>query len=261
MTTLTAERRAALGRRAQWLALATVLYNTVEAFIAISAGKIAGSVGLVGFRLDSIFEVSSGLIILWQFRHAMPESREQTAQKAMAFGFAALALFVGYEAISALVRREAPDVSWVGMLLAALSVVIMPFLSYAQRSTGRELGSGSVVADSTQTLLCTYLSVVLLVGLGLNALFGWWWADPIAALALAAVAAREGWQAWHGEGCCAVGNSGTPCSATPTVDDCCSGNVATGPERVDACADGCCSGEHSKSSTPQLVQLGRSSDA
>ena len=194
--------RSHLGRRAQLLAAASVSYNVVEALIAITAGLVAGSVALVGFGLDSVVEVSSGLIVLWQFRHPMPESRERTALRLMAISFFVLSAYVAVESVRALVSGQPPDASPVGIALAAASLAIMPFLSWAQRRTGRALGSDAVVADSTQTLLCTYLSAVLLVGLVLNATLGWHWADPIAGLVIAAVAAKEGRDAWRGEGCC-----------------------------------------------------------
>lgn len=201
--TPTAAARARLGRRAQLLAGASVTYNVVEAVIAIVAGVAAGSVALIGFGLDSVVEVSSGLIILWQFRHRLPETRERQALRLMAWSFVALAAYVAFESVRALFFGREPDASTVGIGLAAASLVIMPFLSWAQRRTGRALGSDAVVADSTQTLLCTYLSAVLLVGLVLNATLGWSWADPVAGLIIAAVAAREGVEAWRGEGCCA----------------------------------------------------------
>lgn len=191
-----------LVRRARLLAGASVAYNVVEAVIAVSAGLVAGSVALVGFGLDSIVEVSSGLIVLWQFRHPLPESRERTALRLMALAFFALAGYVGVESARALIGGHEPDTSTVGIVLAAVSLAVMPFLSWAQRRTGRALGSNAVVADGTQTLLCTYLSAALLAGLLLNALLGWSWADPVAGLVIAAVAAREGVQAWRGEGCC-----------------------------------------------------------
>lgn len=216
--------RARLGRRAKLLASASVGYNVIEAAIAITAGLAAGSVALVGFGLDSVVEVSSGLIIVWQFSHRLPESREQQALKLMAISFFALAGYVSFESVRALVGRQEPDPSTVGIVLAAVSLVIMPFLSWAQRRTGQALGSNAVVADSTQTLLCTYLSAVLLVGLVLNATLGWSWADPVAGLVIAVVAAREGYEAWHGRGCCAPSGSGG-------ADDCCSGAT---------CSDGCC---------------------
>ncbi|GAB3014903.1 hypothetical protein GCM10011376_07020 [Nocardioides flavus (ex Wang et al. 2016)] len=202
--------RARLGRRAQLLAAASVAYNAVEAVIAISAGLVAGSVALVGFGLDSVVEVSSGLIILWQFRHRMPESRERRALRLMAVSFFALAAYVGFESVRALLGDHEPEASPVGIGLAVASLAIMPFLSWAQRRTGRALGSEAVVADSTQTLLCSYLSAVLLVGLLLNATLGWYWADPLAGLVIAAVAVREGREAWRGEGCCGLGGEHHP---------------------------------------------------
>jgi divalent metal cation (Fe/Co/Zn/Cd) transporter len=219
---LTAADRARLGRRAQLLAGASVTYNVLEAVIAIAAGVAAGSVALVGFGLDSVVEVSSGLIVLWQFRHRLPETRERQALQLMAFSFFALAGYVAVESVRGLFFGGEPDASPVGIGLAAASLVIMPFLSWAQRRTGKALGSNAVVADSTQTLLCTYLSAVLLVGLVLNAALGWGWADPIAGLVIAAVAVREGIKAWRGEGCCAPAGRG-PSGG----DDAC------------GCADGC----------------------
>ncbi|WP_082599959.1 cation diffusion facilitator family transporter [Nocardioides sp. Soil777] len=209
-TVLSADDRRRYGRRAQLLAGASVAYNVVEAVIAIAAGIVAGSVALVGFGLDSIVEVSSGLIILWQFRHPLPESRERTALRLMAISFFGLAAYVAVESARALLTGHEPDPSRVGIGLAMASLLVMPFLSWAQRRTGRALGSNAVVADSTQTLLCTYLSAVLLVGLLLNATLGWSWADPVAGLVIAVVAVREGIEAWRGEGCCgAIGAHGS----------------------------------------------------
>lgn len=218
-STLSPEERSRLGRRAQLLAGTSVAYNAIEAVIAIAAGVVAGSVALLGFGLDSIVEVSSGLIILWQFRHPLPESRERTALRLMAVSFFALAAYVTFESVRALASGHDPDSSTVGMALAAVSLLLMPFLSWAQRRTGRALGSNAVVADSTQTLLCTYLSAVLLLGLLLNAVLGWSWADPVAGLVIAAVAVREGVEAWRGESCgCAVGSAScTDTDVTPGV--------------------------------------------
>jgi divalent metal cation (Fe/Co/Zn/Cd) transporter len=224
---LTPADRTRLGRRAQWLAGASVAYNVLEAVVAVAAGLVAGSVALVGFGLDSVVEVSSGVIILWQFRHRMPETRERQALRLMAIAFFALAAYVTVESVRDLFFSAGePASSPVGIGLAIASLVIMPFLSWAQRRTGRTLGSATVVADSTQTLLCTYLSAVLLVGLVLNATLGWGWADAIAGLVIAAVAVREGVEAWRGEGCCAPAHPGGHAD-----DDCgCS----------DGCADACC---------------------
>ncbi|WP_456695267.1 cation diffusion facilitator family transporter [Aeromicrobium sp. P5_D10] len=203
MTDLDVATKVRLGRRAQLLAGLSVTYNVIEAIIAITAGLVAGSVALVGFGLDSVVEVSSGLIILWQFSHRIPESRERQALRLLAFSFFALAAYVGFESLRALIFGSEPDASTVGIGLAAVSLIVMPFISYAQRRTGKALGSNAVYADGTQTLLCTYLSAVLLIGLLLNATLGWSWADPVAGLIIAGVAAREGLEAWRGDGCCA----------------------------------------------------------
>ncbi len=157
------------------------------------------SVALIGFGLDSVVEVFSGLIILWQFRHELPESRERKALRLIAIWLFALGAYVTFESVPALLGDAEPAASLVGIGLAIASLLVMPFLSWAQRRTGRQLGSQTVVADSTQTLLCT--SGVLLAGLVLNATLGWSWADPIAGLVIAAVAVREGLEAWRGDGC------------------------------------------------------------
>lgn len=217
-TALDPVERARLGRRARVLAGASVAYNVLEAAIAITAGAAAGSVALVGFGLDSVIEVSSGLIILWQFRHHLPESREQQALRLMAISFFALAAYVTVESVRTLLGAESPDSSPVGIGLAIASLAIMPFLSMAQRRTGRALGSSAVVADSTQTLLCTYMSAVLLVGLVLNATLGWSWADPVVGLVIATVAVREGIEAWRGEPCgCAHDGAAPPVEVDEAV--------------------------------------------
>ena len=222
---LTIKDRRRLGRRAQLLAAASVSYNLIEAVIAIAAGVVAGSVALIGFGLDSVVEMSSGLIILWQFRHPVPESRERLALRLIAVSFFALAAYVTFESARSLLGGGDPEPSPVGIGLAAASLLIMPMLSWAQRRTGRALGSGSVVADSTQTLLCTYLSAVLLAGLLLNALLGWGWADPIAGLVIAAVAVKEGMKAWRGDKCGCIPDAGE----TTCLDDCCAPNASGEP--------------------------------
>jgi divalent metal cation (Fe/Co/Zn/Cd) transporter len=213
------------------LAAASVTYNAAEAVIAIAAGAAAGSAALVGFGLDSVVEVSSGLIILWQFRHRLPEAREQQALRLIALSFFALAGYVAQDSVRALITGADPDASPVGIALASASLVIMPFLSWAQRRTGRALGSNAVVADGTQTLLCTYLSAVLLGGLVLNATLGWGWADPVAGLIIAAVALKEGREAWRGEGCCGPTSRPVVTPDGPGVAGCCAGG---------SCSDGCC---------------------
>ena len=214
-----AGRRALLGRRAQLLAGASVAYNVVEAVVAIAAGAAASSIALIGFGLDSTVEVASGLVILWQFRHPVPESREARALRLIGISFFALATYVAVDSVIGLLGGRVPETSLVGLVITGLSVVIMPLLSWAQLRTGRELASGSVVADSRQTMLCTYLSVAVLLGLLANTLLGWWWADGVAGLLIAAVAVREGAEAWRGEAC-GCGPAAAP-AAEP--DSCCTG--------------------------------------
>jgi divalent metal cation (Fe/Co/Zn/Cd) transporter len=225
-------RRAQLRRRVRLLVGATITYNLVEAGVAITAGTIASSAALIGFGLDSLVEVASAAAVAWQFAASDPETREQTALRIIALSFFALAAYVSVDAVRALLGAGEAEHSMPGLVLAGVSVVVMPLLSYAQRRAGRELGSASAVADSKQTLLCTYLSGVLLVGLGLNSLLGWAWADPIAALVIAAAAVKEGREAWRGDACCpAPVTVPNPNSATATA-----GCVDCAP----GCTDACC---------------------
>jgi len=198
----TTERRSTLAKRIRLLVAATITYNLVEAAVAISAGVVASSTALVGFGLDSVIEVASATAVAWQFSAKDHEAREGTALKVIALSFFALAGYIAVESLRSLLGKAPAEPSAVGIALAAVSLLVMPVLSYAQRRAGTELGSASAVADSKQTLLCTYLSGVLLVGLLLNALFGWSWADPVVALVIAAVAVREGREAWRGDRCC-----------------------------------------------------------
>lgn len=219
---LSPARRQFLVRRVRRLVTATISYNVVEAVVALAAGAVASSTALVGFGLDSIIEVSSAAAVAWQFSardHEQRERREQTALRLIALSFFALAVFVTADAIRALAGVGEARPSTAGIALAALSLVVMPVLSVAQRRTGRQLGSASAVADSKQALLCTYLSGVLLVGLVANSLFGWSWADPVAGLVIAAVAVKEGREAWRGEACCAVPLTGE--SGCGPECDCC----------------------------------------
>jgi divalent metal cation (Fe/Co/Zn/Cd) transporter len=195
-------RRALLSRRIRWFVAATITYNVIEAAVALAAGKAASSSALIGFGLDSVVEVSSAAAVAWQFAGRDPESREKVALRVIACSFFGLAGFVSVDSVRSLLGAGEAQHSTVGLVLAAVSLAVMPVLSYAQRRAGRELGSSSAVADSKQTLLCTYLSAVLLVGLALNGLFGWSWADPLAALVIAATAVREGVEAWRGDTCC-----------------------------------------------------------
>ncbi|SDJ96762.1 Cation efflux family protein [Actinopolyspora mzabensis] len=215
-------RQAVLSRRIRLLVAATISYNVIEAIVAITAGALASSAALLGFGLDSTIEVASAAAVAWQFSArevAVRQARERTALRIIAVSFFVLAAYVSVEAVRSLAGGAEAESSTVGIVLAALSVVIMPGLSLAQRRTGRQLGSASAVADSKQTLLCSYLSGVLLVGLVLNAVFGWSWADPIVALVIAAVAVKEGREAWRGDGCCAptTGLVGDPAEG----DGCC----------------------------------------
>jgi divalent metal cation (Fe/Co/Zn/Cd) transporter len=202
-------RRATLSRRVRWLVAATIGYNLIEAAVAIAAGTLASSTALIGFGLDSLIEVSSAAAVAWQFASTDPQRRERTTLRIIAASFFALAGYVTVQAVRALTGHGEARPSTAGLALAGSSLLVMPVLSVLQRRAGRELGSRTAVADSKQTLLCTYLSAVLLAGLAVNTMFGWSWADPIAALAIAAVAAREGRQAWRGEACCPPPTTGT----------------------------------------------------
>jgi divalent metal cation (Fe/Co/Zn/Cd) transporter len=195
-------RRDVLARRIRLLVAATITYNVVEAAVALAEGTRVSSSALFGFGLDSVIEVSSAAAVTWQFSAKDPESREKAALRFIAFSFFALAAYVAVDAVLSLVGYGEPRPSVIGIVLASASLVVMPVLSLAQRRAGGELGSVSAVADSKQTLLCTYLSAALLVGLVLNALVGWSWADPVAALVIAAIAVREGINAWRGDPCC-----------------------------------------------------------
>lgn len=208
MSTTTSESRAhisrqrVLRRRVQWIVSATITYNVIEAIIALTAGTVASSSALIAFGLDSIVEVLSAAAVAWQFAAPDPQRRERVAMRLIAISFFGLAAFVSVDALRALTGAGEAEHSTVGIVLAAVSVAVMPVLSWFERRTGRELGSASTVADSKQTLLCSYLSGVLLVGLVLNGSLGWSWADPIAALIIAAVATKEGLEAWRGDACC-----------------------------------------------------------
>jgi divalent metal cation (Fe/Co/Zn/Cd) transporter len=205
MPSATSQRRRILRRRIRLLVAATIGYNVVEAIIALAEGARVSSSALVGFGLDSVVEISSAAAVAWQFSARDPETREKPALRFIAWSFFALAAYVSADAILSLFGVGQPRHSPIGIGLAAASLVVMPLLSLTQRSAGRELGSRSAVADSKQTLLCTYLSAALLLGLTANAIAGWWWADPVAALVIAVIAVREGRDAWRGDPCCAPG--------------------------------------------------------
>jgi divalent metal cation (Fe/Co/Zn/Cd) transporter len=186
-----------LGRRLEYFTLG---WNMLEAVVAIGAGVLAGSIALIGFGVDSLIESLSGGILLW--RLASPphdERREQLARKLVGVSLFLLAGYVCFEAIKSLVEGETPHASVPGIVLAVLSLIVMPLLARAKRRVAAAITSLALVADSRQTDICAYLSAILLGGLGLNALFGWWWADPIAALIMVPIIAREGLEAWEGE--------------------------------------------------------------
>jgi divalent metal cation (Fe/Co/Zn/Cd) transporter len=194
-------RKKVLRRRIRIIVGATIAYNMVEAVVALVAGSIASSAALIGFGLDSIVEVLSAAAVAWQFAAPDPEKRERVALRVIAFSFFGLAAYVIVDSTLSLFGAREAEHSVVGIVLAAVSLAVMPFLSWIERRTGQELGSASAIADSRQTLICSYLSAALLAGLVLNSLFGWAWADSVAALVIAGFAIREGLEAWKGESC------------------------------------------------------------
>lgn len=218
---LSRERTHVLRRRIRIIVAITISWNVVEAIVALLAGGAASSPALIGFGLDSVVEVLSAAAVAWQFASPDPERREKTALRLIAVSFFGLAAYVTIDALLSLTGLRQPEHSTVGIVLAALSLAVMPFLSWIERRTGRELGSASAIADSKQTLICSYLSAALLVGLLLNSLFGWSWADPLAALVIAGFAIREGREAWRGDACCAA----PVASLTGEQPDCCAGDA------------------------------------
>ena len=190
--TLTTARRAMLHRRVRFIVGFTITYNVIEAIVAVWAGVLASSAALIGFGLDSVVEVLSAAAITWQFTRKDPERWETVTVKAIGIAFFALAAYVSIDAVLALVGQEGPDRSPLGLGITALSLVVMPLLAWIEVRTGRELGSKSVMADAKQLILCIYLSGAVFIGLVLDSLFGWWWADSVAALVVAVLAVREG---------------------------------------------------------------------
>jgi divalent metal cation (Fe/Co/Zn/Cd) transporter len=196
--------RSRLERRARLLAWGGIGWHLIEFGIAIGAGIAAGSIALIGFGADSLVEAAAGLVVVWLFTGARlgSEAAERRAQQLIAASFFALSGYVGVEAVRTLVTASEPGTSWVGVGLAAFTAPTMPLLAVAKRRVGQALGSSATVKEGSQSMVCAYLSVALLAGLLANALGGWWWADPAAALVIAGVAAREGRESWRGEGCC-----------------------------------------------------------
>jgi divalent metal cation (Fe/Co/Zn/Cd) transporter len=196
--------RTKLVRQAKLLAWLGVGWHGIEAAIAVGAGLVAGSIALVGFGADSLIESVAGVVLLWRFAasRAASEAAEQRAQKLIALSFYTIAAYVGFEALRTFIAAEQPEASWVGIGLAAFTLVTMPPLALAKGRIGEKLGSSATKSEGQQNMLCAYLSAALLVGLGANALFGLWWADPITALLIAGVAVKEGRESWRGESCC-----------------------------------------------------------
>jgi divalent metal cation (Fe/Co/Zn/Cd) transporter len=200
----TADERGRLVKRTQLLAWGGIAWHVIEFCIAVAAGIVAGSIALISFGADSAIEAFAGATILWRFAapRAGLASSERRAQQVIAISFYVIAAYVAIEATRSLLGGHHPSASWVGIGLAAFTAPTMPLLAYAKRRVGEKLHSAATIKEAGQTQLCAYLSVTLLLGLGTNALFGWWWADPVAALVIAAVALREGRSSWRGEGCC-----------------------------------------------------------
>jgi divalent metal cation (Fe/Co/Zn/Cd) transporter len=198
------ERHEQLVHRARQLAWLGIGWHVAEAAIAIAAGLAATSIALIGFGADSMVESVAGLIVVWRFAETRQDSEraEQRAQRLIGASFGVIGVYVAIEAVRALLVGTHPEASWVGIGLAAITLITMPLLAKAKARVGDQLHSSATVSEGRQNLLCAYLSAGLLVGLGANALLGWWWADPITALAIAGVALYEGREAWRGNACC-----------------------------------------------------------
>jgi len=198
------DTRAASVRSGRNLEYLTIGWNSLEGVASIVAGLLAGSIALVGFGFDSLIEVSSGAALLWRLHLDAPEKREraeQIALKIVGASFVLLAAYIGFDAAKSLMTREPAERSYIGIAIAALSLLVMPILARAKRRVAKEINSRAMKADSRQTDLCAYLSAILLIGLAINALFGWWWADPVAALIMVPIIAKEGIEALRGKAC------------------------------------------------------------
>lgn len=230
------ERERLIGRAKalSWLSLA---WMTIEGAVGIAAALIAGSVALLGFGLDSVIEGVASVIVIWRFTGSrrISDEAERLAQRLVAVSFFLLAPYIAQDAIRTLITAEHPSTSWVGIGLSVSSIVIMPLLGRAKQQIGRQLGSAATAGEGAQNLLCAYMAAGVLIGLAANALVGWWWVDPVIALAIATLAVREGREAWEGEGCA--------CAAIPGLntgdchDDCCSQGVSD-EHHVTGAADG-----------------------
>ena len=187
------------GRQIEYLSLT---WTSLEALAGIVAGLMAGSIALIGFGADSVIEVASSAILLWRLNHEFGEKRERTALRLVGVSFLLLAVYVGWEAVEPLVKRQPPGVSYFGIIFSILCLIVMPLLARAKRHIAARIGSGAMEADSRQSAICGYLAAILLCGLALNALFGWWWAGPVAAIAMLPIIVKEGFDAIRGETCC-----------------------------------------------------------
>ncbi|MCA1730289.1 MAG: cation transporter [Actinobacteria bacterium] len=215
--------QAKLVRQARMLAWLGVGWHGIEAAIAVGAGIVADSIALVGFGADSLIEAVAGIILLWRFAasRAASENAERRAQKLIALSFYLIAAYVGFEAVRSLLTGERPEASWVGIGLAAFTLATMPPLAIAKGRIGEKLGSSATKSEGQQNMLCAYLSAALLVGLGTNALFGLWWADPITALLIAGAAVKEGRESWRGESCCTAPVVASEARDRHCDDECC----------------------------------------
>ena len=208
----------AAARKAKFLSWLSLVWMSLEGGVAITAGILAGSIALIGFGIDSAIEGVASVVIIWRFTGArmLSHGAEERAQKLVAVQFFLLAPYVTFEAVQHLASAERPEVSVIGMVLTATSLVGMPLLGIAKQRVALQLGSQATHGEGTQNLLCAYLAGAVFLGLAGNALFGWWWLDPIAALVIAAVATKEGLETWRGEGCCA-----TPAAMAAAGEDAC----------------------------------------
>jgi divalent metal cation (Fe/Co/Zn/Cd) transporter len=202
----TALNREAVAQRGKSLEYFTIAWNSLEGLVALVAGGFAGSISLVGFGIDSFIEVTSGSVLLWRMSvdadERKRERNEKLSLRIVGFCFLALAAYVGYESISDLFTRKVPEHSIPGIVLACVSLMVMPLLSRAKKKVGKELGSAAMHADAKQTDFCVYLSAILLIGLLLNAAVGWWWADPLAGLLMVPIIAKEGFDGMRARTCC-----------------------------------------------------------
>jgi divalent metal cation (Fe/Co/Zn/Cd) transporter len=206
MTEALTGSRPALVRRGLWLNYITIAYNTLEAVVALAAGLVAGSVALVGFGVDSAIEVTASVAAQWRLRSDIDPGRrervERVTHRVIGGSLLALAVYITIESVNTLWQREAPDPSMLGLIILVMSVLVMPVLAGAKRQVARALTSRALEADAMQTSICAYLSVIALAGVGLNTFLGWWWADPVAALAMVPIVVREGLEGVRGEAAC-----------------------------------------------------------